>query len=116
MNEQQLYEKQYGEKKLMLRKMSFPFLRRLFKRFDLSREDLTVSMLDKGDKFLDLGCGTGSLIFKLKDKFSELYGIDISPSRIKEAEERARSTSDSQRFHFIVSNLNEKNSFAGQNV
>jgi ubiquinone/menaquinone biosynthesis C-methylase UbiE len=108
MNEQQLYEKQYGEKKLMLQKMSFPLLRRLFKRFDLSREDLVVSMLDKGNKFLDLGCGNGSLIFKLKDKFSELYGVDISPSRIKETEERARSISDSQKFHFIVSNLNEK--------
>ena len=112
MNEKELYEKQYGEKKLVNVNPSFPFLRSLFKNFDLNREDLALSLLDEGDKLLDVGCGSGSLIFKARPKFAELYGIDICLSRIEEAEQMAvEKFGDSNNVHFSVCNVNEKIDF-----
>ena len=76
MNEKELYEKQYREKKL-IRINSFPLLRKIFKNLDLHREDLALSLLDSGEKLLDVGSGSGSLMFKARDKYKEVYGIDI---------------------------------------
>lgn len=48
MNEKELYERQYGEKKLISIN-SFPFSRRIFKKPDFHKEDLplpSVSLLD----------------------------------------------------------------------
>ncbi len=111
MNEQELYEKQYGQKKL-ISTISFPFLRKIFKYFDLHREELALSLLDKGDKLLDVGCGSGSLVIKAQHKFNEIYGIDISPSRIKQAEHAAAEKyMDNQRIHFSLYNINDKLDF-----
>ena len=60
MNEKELYEKQYGEKR-PISINSFLFLRRTFKRFDLHKEDLALSLLDNGINFLDVGCGGEAL-------------------------------------------------------
>jgi len=115
MNPQELYEKQYGERKLVS-KSSFPFLRKIFKKFDLSREDVVINLLKNNHKrkILDIGCGNGSLLFKLADKFDELYGIDISPSRIKEAQELAKQkfSANNNKFHFFVQNIDEKIDFS----
>lgn len=90
MDPKTLYEKQFGEGKLV-DVVSFPFLRRIFKRFDLNREDVAISLLSNPEgKFLDIGCGDGSLIFKVREKFNEVYGIDISPSRIQKAQKIAK--------------------------
>ncbi|UZE93501.1 MAG: methyltransferase domain-containing protein [Candidatus Nealsonbacteria bacterium] len=87
MDHKELYERQYGEKKL-ISVSSFSFLRKIFEKLDFDREDLTLSLLkNTRGKLLDVGCGSGSLIFKARDKFDELYGIDISSSRIKKAQE-----------------------------
>lgn len=37
-------------------------------------------------KLLDIGCGTGHHLDACKDKFSDLIGIDVSPSMIKKAQ------------------------------
>ena len=111
MNEKELYEKQYGEKKL-ISVNSFPFLRRVFKRFDLYREDLVLSFLDGGEKLLDVGCGSGSLMFKARDKFKEVYGIDISPSRVEAAKKSAfEKFGENNNFHFLVCNINGRIDF-----
>ncbi len=60
MNEKDLYEKQYGERK-WVKHQSFSFLRKGFKKFDLHRQDLTLSILDGGKKLFDVGCGSGFL-------------------------------------------------------
>lgn len=47
-----------------------------------------VANITSGDKILDLGCGTGELLFKLAQKFPsarELIGIDISEEMLKQA-------------------------------
>jgi 2-polyprenyl-3-methyl-5-hydroxy-6-metoxy-1,4-benzoquinol methylase len=36
-------------------------------------------------KGIDIGCGSGHMLQKVKGKFQELYGMDISPSRLQEA-------------------------------
>lgn len=106
-----LYEKQYCEKKL-IPTCSFQFLREIFKKFDLHREDLALSLLDRGDRLLDVGCGKGSLVCKARDRFDEVYGIDISPSRIKEAKKNAfgRFGADN-RMHFATCNINDEIDF-----
>ena len=113
MNEQQFYERQYGEKKLVS-VSSYPFLRKIFRQFDLHREDLSLSLLDRGMTLLDIGCGNGSLIVKATKKFKEFYGVDISPSRIEEAKKRVTEQFGvSNNFHFSVCNINEKIDFPG---
>jgi len=112
MNEEELYERQYGQKKL-IRTNSFPFVRNFFKKHDLHREELALSLLDGGDKLLDVGCGNGSLMLKAKPKFNEVYGIDISPSRIEQAKgEAAEKFADTCGIHFCLGNINDKMDFS----
>lgn len=111
MNEKELYEKQYGQKEL-INKISFPFLRKIFKKYDLHREDLAISLLGKASILLDVGCGDGSLIFKARDKYNEVYGIDISPFRIEQAEKKAAEKfPNDDDIHFSTCNINEKPDF-----
>ncbi|MGF6907000.1 class I SAM-dependent DNA methyltransferase, partial [Fusobacterium sp. PH5-44] len=42
------------------------------------------------NSILDLGCGTGSLLLKLKEDFNDLSGIDISQNMVKVAIEKSR--------------------------
>lgn len=87
MNEQELYEVQHRDGKCVPQ-YTFPRLRRLFRRSDLHREDLVLSLLEPGERYLDVGCGSGSLVFKAKPLFREACGVDISPFCVREAEER----------------------------
>ena len=108
MNYKKLYEKQYGEKKL-INVSSFPFLRKKLKKYDLSREDLVLELLDNAKgKLLDVGCGNGLLIFRVRRKFNEIYGIDISPTRIKEARELAEHKfPNDNKIKFSVCDINK---------
>lgn len=110
MNEKELYEKQYGEKKL-ISKNSFLTLRKVFAKFDMHREDLALSLLDGGYKLLDVGCGDGSFAFKARTKYNQVYGVDISPSRIKEAQAKNPQKPDRNAVNFTVANVNEKLDF-----
>ena len=56
-----------------------------FIRFELHREDAVARLIPGGEKLLDMGCGGGSFIFKVKDKFKEIHGIDIASNRIHDA-------------------------------
>jgi methionine biosynthesis protein MetW len=89
LNPKELYEKQFGEKKLV-HYISFPFLRKAFKRFDLNSFDLTIKLLSNtGGDLLEIGCNDGSLLLKLRKDFNKVYGIDIAPTLIKEAKKKA---------------------------
>ena len=108
MNYKKLYEKQYGEKKL-INVSSFPFLRKKLKKYDLSREDLVLELLDNAKgKLLDVGCGNGLLIFRVRRKFNEIYGIDISPTRIKKTQELAEHKfPNDNKINFFVCDINK---------
>ncbi len=106
MQPKKLYEKQYGEGKLKSNYASFSFLRKVFKKYDLSREDIAIRLLqgEKG-KILDLGCGEGLFLFKVKDQFEQLYGVDISESRIKRAKEMVDKLENN--IYFYVNDINQ---------
>lgn len=110
MNEKELYENQYGAKKL-IGKNSFPTIRKIFIKFDLHREDLALSLLDGGGKLLDVGCGNGSFVLKAREKYIQVYGIDISSSRIMEAQIKIMQKSDRDSYKFMMCNINEKLGF-----
>jgi ubiquinone/menaquinone biosynthesis C-methylase UbiE len=113
MNPKELYQKQYGENKLVSIS-SFSFLRKIFKKFNLGREDLALSFLAKnsGDKLLDVGCGNGSLMFKVPQNFNLICGVDISPSRIQEAQKLAKQKFPSNNdLHFSVCDIDKGISF-----
>lgn len=88
MDENDLYQKQYSDKLLCTNTNSFPTLRRLLKKFDINRHDLALSLLKPGRVLLDIGCGNGTFIGRAAPYFSELHGIDLVQSQIKEAESK----------------------------
>jgi len=102
-----LYEKQYGKKKLVnLPQKKYWGLRRLLRKYDWDRYDIAEQLTHPGKIILDIGCGEGNLLFRLKDKFDELYGLDVAPSRLKEAEAKIKEIDPSKasKFKFIEGN------------
>src|SRR4030043_255750 len=86
MDYKKIYESQYGEKKLILQKqLQFFGLRKILKRWDINRYDMACKLAGKEERILDVGCGDGFMLFRLIDKYNELYGIDIATSRLEEA-------------------------------
>ncbi|RLG93988.1 hypothetical protein DRO29_07040 [Candidatus Bathyarchaeota archaeon] len=53
-----------------------------------SRVDVALKLLDKGERLLDIGCGDGTLGYFAKNKYKEVYGVDISEEALKIAEKR----------------------------
>ena len=53
-----------------------------------SRVDIALKLLDKGERLLDIGCGDGTLGYFAKNKYKEVYGIDISKEALKIAKKR----------------------------
>ena len=47
------------------------------------RVDYCVRHLPAGNRFLDIGCGTGVLAVQLKDRYDEVYGVDIARLPVK---------------------------------
>lgn len=51
------------------------------------RIDFCLRYLPGGERFLDLGCGTGVLALQLKDRYKEVYGVDVAELPVKVARE-----------------------------
>lgn len=111
MNEKELYEKHYEENKLKTYENLLPRWRKMLKSFDLHREELALSLLEGGEKFLDVGCGNGSLAFKTSKKFTEVYGVDICETSIRDAKQSINLFTGESKFYFHVCNINEKVDF-----
>jgi methionine biosynthesis protein MetW len=115
MDIQNLYEKQYREGKLKSDYASFKILRKLFKKFNKSREDIAERFLEKGERILDIGCGDGTFLLKASRFYNELYGIDIVDSRIKKAEEFLNNSVSSDKIHLFVEDVNNGLTFFNDN-
>jgi methionine biosynthesis protein MetW len=50
--------------------------------------ETVVTVLKKGEKFLDVGCGNGALMEITEDKFDKIHGCDISETALYQAKER----------------------------
>ncbi len=64
---------------------------------------------DRAIRLLDLGAGTGSLIFRLAEALpsAELLGIDVSEANVRAAVAQQAARSDTARVHFEVANYFE---------
>ena len=90
MNPKDIFYTQYTEHKLHPR-TSKSILEKIFHKFYIHREDLAISLLDSGNRLLDIGCGDGLLLIKARNKYKSLYGIDIVFSRVEQAKENFRN-------------------------
>lgn len=52
------------------------------------RADVALKLLEKGDKFLDVGCGDGIIAYFAKKNYRQIYGVDVSDIALKIAERR----------------------------
>jgi len=79
-----VWEKRFYSKEGVFRKKIFRIPHQdLFKFVKLLREI-------KAKRILDLGCGTGRHIIALAKKGFQIYGLDVSPTALKETKERLR--------------------------
>ena len=62
--------------------------------------DQLASRIKKGDKVLDLGCGTGALSLRAAQRGARVKGIDINYRMLKIAQIRADKTKLSQKIEF----------------
>jgi trans-aconitate methyltransferase len=64
---------------------------------------------DRRIRLLDLGAGTGSLVFRLAEALpaAELIGIDVSEANVRAAVAQQAARSDTARVHFEVANYFE---------
>jgi ubiquinone/menaquinone biosynthesis C-methylase UbiE len=100
------YEKVYGADSTAGSKTSF--LYRKLKRFELNRCDLASQAAPGGDSLLDIACGDGDLLLRLKDRYREVWGVDIAASRINRITEKLGSQSN---IHARVEDVNSRLSF-----
>jgi len=54
-----------------------------------SRAHVALTLLEKGDKLLDVGCGDGTVGYFSKNNYKFIYGIDVSETALKIAEQRS---------------------------
>jgi methionine biosynthesis protein MetW len=106
MDYKKLYEQQYGKK---ITEKKYSGLKKFRKRHDQNRYIIAEKLINQGDKFLDLGCGDGDMIHLLENKFNKLYGVDVSPSRIKRAKIETKKIFPNKinKFKFSESNLDK---------
>lgn len=60
-------------------------------RFPQHRNEALVRLAGQGERLLEIGCGDGNVLYNLRDQFSQLYGVEISPVRANKLSEAARS-------------------------
>ncbi len=59
-----------------------PYLYRRLRKFEVNRYELAAQFAPGGESLLDIGCGNGELLLRLKDKYQQLWGVDILEPKI----------------------------------
>lgn len=64
------------------------------KGFPRGRNEALVYLASniKGRRVLEIGCGNGGVLYTLRRNFAELYGMEISPARVKTAVSTLKGT------------------------
>jgi len=106
MTAKKFYEEMYGVQGRTAQKA--PLLYRMLKRFELNRYDLGSQLAPGGDSLLDIACGDGDLMIRVKSKYREVWGVDIAQPRIDRIREKVGTESG---IHVRVEDANEKLAF-----
>ena len=106
MGVKEFYEEMYGDNRAS--KSKLPFLYRKLRRFEVNRYELAYQFAPGGDSLLDIGCGDGELLLRLKDKYQEVWGVDIAEPRINRIQRKFGNESD---IHVRVEDVNEQLGF-----
>jgi len=55
-----------------------------------NRHAIVAKILPKGERVLDVGCwdGEGTLKYGMQEKFKEVYGVDITPEAVEQAQKK----------------------------
>jgi ubiquinone/menaquinone biosynthesis C-methylase UbiE len=102
------YNEFYANKDV--RKSPLPKLTALshkLQRFALPANQLIFKLLTPGDRLLDIGCGDGDFALLAKNKFKEVFGVDISPIAIQRCNIKIANRIDKDYFHFLVHDVDE---------
>lgn len=74
-------------------------------RFPMHRNEALLKLATSGHRVLEIGCGGGNVLYNLRTRFDELYGLEISKNRA----EKIHSAADAYglNLHIIVGNIEE---------
>ena len=82
------------------------YMARMRKKLGLERQDAVFRLLDTGERFLDVGCGYGKLVFQATKKYNQVYGTDNAKERIEWNQEAAKNF-DTAKVQFRVADWNQ---------
>lgn len=63
--------------------------------------DCLTSLIKKGQKILDIGCGTGALTLRALQKGAQIKGIDLNPEMLEIAQEKVDEAGFSEQAEFL---------------
>lgn len=101
------YDEIYGGRGYKEKKGSLAWLYKHLKRYERTRYQTVYNALEHGNKLLDIGCGDGDFCIMSKDIFAEVYGVDVSPIRIMNAQKKISEREDKSNFHFVQHDVDE---------
>jgi SAM-dependent methyltransferase len=105
------YNEIYGGKGYKEKKGALAWLYKHLKRYERTRYQTVYGALEKGEKLLDIGCGDGEFCIMAKEIYDDVYGVDVSPIRIMNAQKRISEREDKGRFHFVQHDVDEDLAF-----
>ena len=73
--------------------------------------DRLIEKIDKDDKVLDIGCGTGMLSFRAVLKGANVTGIDINPEMLEIAKKRTEEYEVKDKIEFLEMGVAEMDHF-----
>ncbi len=111
MGVKEFYEQMYADNHSNLKKPALysAILGHLLARFMRNRYELVFQVLPAGNSILDIGCGDELTLMPLRNKYREVYGIDISTPRIARMQ---KQFGNDPGIHLSVADVNEKLGFA----
>lgn len=75
-------------------------------RFSAGLHNIVAKQVGRAGRVLDVGCGTGSVAFKLATEAREVVGVELSPAMVDYAN-RARAKAGIDNVSFVVGDVTE---------
>ncbi len=101
------YDEIYGGRGYKEKKGPIAWLYKHLKRYERTRYQAVYNTLEKGESLLDIGCGDGDFCITSKGLFHDVYGVDVSPVRIMNAQKKISEREDKSSFHFVQHDVDE---------